>query len=430
MKRKKEKLPAELWDKMHYLFRDFNDRMVHLELCYDFVPDIDALKKVIICFFEKAPVFHSSFSDNFLSPYWTVHDYDMDEVLTVEYTDEPQKRADEFLVQYIPPESELQMKFALFVSGEKSILCIVENHMCMDGGDFKYFIKSLCGAYTRLVEEGESPVNLRTGTRSFDKVYDDYGYVEKRMAKNLYKNVCAKDTHRFPLTPVSIRDEPFIVRRKIDSDTFLRLKAVGKKRGATVNDMLLASYFFSLYELAGFNENESVTVSCAVDLRRHIHDLSDEGMTNHTAFMQCSVPRRGRDIFETLDFAVQSSEKFKNDKFMGLYGLPLLNLGYSILPHALSEEIIKIGYSNPLIAMSNIGILDCAALALCGHEPTDGFMTGAVKYKPYALLSATTMRNVVTLSMCVKGNAKDRAITEKFFDIMEKNINTLAAAHS
>ena len=169
-------------------------------------------------------------------------------------------------------------------------------------------------------------------------------------------------------------------------------------------------------------------MSCAVDLRRHIRDLSDEGMTNHTAFMQCSVPRRGSDILETLKYTVQSSEKFKNDRFMGLYGLPLLNLGYSILPHAASEEIIKIGYSNPLIAMSNIGILDCKALSLCGHEPTDGFMTGAVKYKPYVLLSATTLRNAVTLSMCVRGNGKDRAITEKFFDIMEKNIKILASS--
>ena len=30
----KKKLKAELWDKMHYLFRDYNDRMVHLELEY------------------------------------------------------------------------------------------------------------------------------------------------------------------------------------------------------------------------------------------------------------------------------------------------------------------------------------------------------------------------------------------------------------
>ena len=28
----RRRLNAELWDKMHYLFRDFNDRMVHVEL--------------------------------------------------------------------------------------------------------------------------------------------------------------------------------------------------------------------------------------------------------------------------------------------------------------------------------------------------------------------------------------------------------------
>ena len=51
------KLNAELWDKMHYLFRDYNDRMVHVELHYDFEINIDALKTVLICFFEKSPVF-------------------------------------------------------------------------------------------------------------------------------------------------------------------------------------------------------------------------------------------------------------------------------------------------------------------------------------------------------------------------------------
>ena len=38
------KLNAELWDKMHYLFRDFNDRMVHVELHYDFEYAIEAVK--------------------------------------------------------------------------------------------------------------------------------------------------------------------------------------------------------------------------------------------------------------------------------------------------------------------------------------------------------------------------------------------------
>ncbi len=423
---KKNRLPAELWDKMHYLFRDFNDRMVHAELHYDFRIDPEVLKKVLICFFEKAPVFHSSFKDNKLSPYWIVNDYHIDEVLTVSEPENLDEAINDFLTQYLPPDNKLQMVAAIFYHKNESVLCIVENHMCMDGGDFKYFLKTLCNAYTELAENGKSPVDIRTGTRSYDKVYEDYSYTEKRMAKNLYKNVCAKDKHRFPLTDDSVTDRSFIARRKIDEETFLKLKASGKAHGATVNDMLLAAYFYSLYELAGFDENESVTISCAIDLRRHIKDLSGDGLTNHTAFMQCAIPSRGRDIFETLKFAVESAEKFKKDKFMGLYGLPLLNFGYSILPHAASEEIIKIGYSNPLLAMSNIGILDGKALSLAGHEPTDGFMTGAVKYKPYVLLSATTLNNVVTLSMCVRGNDEDMEIVNRFFDYMEKNIKQLA----
>ena len=75
--------------------------------------------------------------------------------------------------------------------------------------------------------------------------------------------------------------------------------------------------------------------------------------------------------------------------------------------------------------MSNIGILEHQKLALEGHEPFDGFMTGAVKYKPFVLLSATSMRNVITLSMCVRGNDEDKVIVERFFDLMEKSIGLL-----
>lgn len=419
------KLNAELWDKMHYLFRDFNDRMVHVELHYDFEIDIEALKTVLICFFEKAPVLHSSFKDNHVSPYWIVKPYTIEDVLTVAYPDDLEKAVDDFLTQYLPPDSDLQMKIAVFFKDGTSTLCVVENHMCMDGGDFKYFMKALCENYNAYVEKGISPIELREGTRSYEAVYEDFSKTEQRMARNLYKNVCAKDEHKFPLTPDSIRDRSFIAKRKISAETFDKIRAAGKKHGATVNDMLLTAYFYSLYELAGYDPSDSVTISCAIDLRRHIKDVSDEGLTNHTAFMQCNIPERGRDIFETLQYAVQSSQKFKHDKFMGLYGLPLLKLGYSILPHAASEEIIKIGYSNPLLAMSNIGILESDKLALQGHEPTDGFMTGAVKYKPYALLSVTSLRKELTISMCVRGNDEDRAIVERFFDLMEKSIGLL-----
>lgn len=418
------KLNAELWDKMHYLFRDYNDRMVHAELHYDFEINLDALKTVMICFLEKAPVFHSSFTDNKIHPYWTVNDYHIDDIVHSYNVDEAElkDRINDFLVQYIPPDAKTQMQVAVFYHSGKSTLCIVENHMCMDGGDFKYFLKQLCKNYNEYVENGKSPTDIKTGSRAYTQVYEDFTAGERKMAKGLYKNINTSDDHGFPFTPNNIRDKSFIARRKLSAQTFDELRMAGKKHSATINDMLLTAYFYALYELAEFNPMDSVSISCAIDLRRHIKNSDENGMTNHTAWMQCKIPNRGADIFETLNYVVLSSNQFKQDKFMGLHGLPLLSFGYKILPHAASEEIIKIGYANPLLAMSNIGILEVEKLALEGNEPTDGFMSGAVKYKPFALLSATSMRKELTLSMCVRGNKEDEKIVEHFFDLIEGNI--------
>ncbi len=423
------KLNAELWDKMHYLFRDYNDRMVHVELRYDFEIDINALKTVLVCFLEKAPVLHSSFTDNRIAPYWIVKNYKIDDALTVKTVSEDllEEEINSFLVQYIPPDADLQIKVAVFNHSGKSVLCVVENHMCMDGGDLKYFMKALCENYTNFVEKGISPVELRTGTRSYESVYEDFSAGEKKLAKNLYKNINSKDNHGFPFTPNSIKDKSFIAKRKIPASEFDAIRAAGKKHGATINDMLLTAYFYALYELAGFDSREGISISCAVDLRRHIKDNSDQGVTNHTAWMQCRVPERGGNIFETLNYVVHSSNQFKEDRFIGLHGLPLLSFGYKILPLAASEEVIKIGYANPLLAMSNVGVLEVDKLALAGHEPMDGFMSGAVKYKPYALLTVTSVRKELTLSMCVRGNDNDRKIVDKFFDLIVDSIHLLTA---
>ena len=421
----KRRLNAELWDKMHYLFRDFNDRMVHVEMNYDFEIDIEALKTVIICAFEKVPVLHSKFVDTKLSTHWEVMPYKIDDVFSVIYPDDIEKAVDEFLTQYISPTESIQMKVALFIKDGKSTLCMVENHMCMDGGDLKYFLQEFCENYSKYVSEGISPIHFRTGSRSYDDVYSGFSKTEAGVARRLFKNINARDDHKFPLTPDNIRDESFIARKKFSEDVLKKLKAKGKELGATINELLLASYFYSIYELAGYPASDTVMISNAIDLRRHMNSVDNKGFTNHTSWMQCAIPERGKDIFETIKYVVLSSNKFKKDKFMGLYGLPLLNFGYNVLPHGVSEEIIKIGYSNPLMAMSNIGILNGQHFALCGHEPTDAFMSGAVKYKPFVLLTATTYKNIITLSMCVRGNDEDKKIVSRFFELMEKNIHTI-----
>ncbi len=422
-----KKVPAEMWDKLHYLFRNYNDRVIHVELQYDFELDADIVKKFMTNLFESAPVLHSTFVNNYIRPYWRVNPYNIDEVVTEYRIDASQKDKliEEFLMQAVNPEDKLQMRVALFYYEGKSAFCFVSNHMCFDGGDTKYIVAKFCKAYTDSVATGKMTTDFRVGTRSHKTVYKDMSEEDAKAAKGLFRNPSVRDHHKFPLTESKSDDKSFMPRHILDEDVFTAVKALGKENGYTLNDVLLTAYFESVYRLAKFKSEESLTIACAIDLRRYIKDLSDVGLTNHTAWMQCNIDHLGENIFETLRLVAESSNKFKKDRYMGLYGLPLLNFGYTAFPHCIAEIAVKIGYANPHIAMSNIGIIDPVATSICGHEPVYGFMSGAVKYKPFVLLSAITYKNQCTLAMGVRGNEKDRKVVERFYEIYDECLNEL-----
>ena len=75
-----------------------------------------------------------------------------------------------------------------------------------------------------------------------------------------------------------------------------------------------------------------------------------------------------------------------------------------------------------MLGMSNMGALDVEKLSFCGNRPVDGFITGAVKYKPYSLMSATTLNGELTLAICERGNEKDKELVNSFFDLIEKHL--------
>ena len=138
--------------------------------------------------------------------------------------------------------------------------------------------------------------------------------------------------------------------------------------------------------------------------------------------MQCSVAQKGETINDTLVEVLHSVRKSKDDPYMGLYSLPLLKLAYAIFPFAISETAIKIGYLNPLIGMSNIGVMDDKALAMGEANIIDGFMTGAVKYKPYMQLALTSLLGDITMTIAIRGSDEDEKIVNRFFDMIIANM--------
>ena len=415
---------AEMWDKMQYLFRNYYDRMMHCVLFYPAPLDEDALRRALEFQISHVPVLHSRYHNNFIKPYWVLQEWTLDDALTVDDTDDLEGRAKAFAEQRIPIESNVQIRIGLFRCKERRALVFVVNHMCFDGGDLKYFVTQLAKNYTVLVNGGEE-MHIKEGTRAYDAVYSGLSEEDAKKARSLYRNISeVKSKHTFPLTPASDGDVNRIIMRKLSAEKFAAARAAGKKYGFTVNDLILAVYLRSLYDIGVFKEGETLTVPCMVDLRRHMKEGGAEtGLTNHTGFMTVAVKSVGKDMRETLDIVAEAMKANKQDKFLGLYSLPLLHLAYTVFPHCLSEAAIKLGYDNPLIGMSNIGSIKPAEYSFGSVAPYDGFYTGAVKGKPYMQLALTTFEGEVTFTIAITGNEKDEEIVNAFFDVMMKNVD-------
>ncbi|NCA67495.1 MAG: hypothetical protein EOM87_05470, partial [Clostridia bacterium] len=327
-------LRAEMWDKMQYLFRNYYDRMVHAVLYYDNIIDARILKDILLSFTEKTPVLHSAYHNNPIKPYWTVEKYTIDDILTVRESVDLESDINNFITGEISADSNVQYKVAIFNKDNRSTLCLLVNHMCFDGGDFKYFLNKLSENYCNVVG-GIKKVEIKEGSRSHTEVYTKFDEESRKEAEKLYKNISkVKDKHVFPLTPPCSNDKKRIIKRKIDKELFIKFKEIGKKYGATINDLMLTVYIRALYDIGNYNSEEPLTIPCMMDLRRYIkNEGKSSGLANHTGFMPCTVQQKGATVNDTLIEVLRSAKRSKRDRFMGLYSLPLLKLAYMVFPH-------------------------------------------------------------------------------------------------
>ena len=298
--------------------------------------------------------------------------------------------------------------------------------MLVDGGDYKHFVSDLFKNYNEYVKNKKMSLDFRTGSRSYKCVYDDFNETEKKKAKSQFAGVSPHDKHTLPFTEKSENDTKFIARKSVPSAIFNKAREIVKKYDGTVNDLIATAYISAIYEMCELPQNERVGISCAVDLRRYIKNITRTGYTNHTTFMPCIVENKGENVFDVLKQVVECNKKNKKDKFMGLHGLPLLNIGYSTMIYAQAEIVVGLFYNNANLAISNVGKMDLDALSLNGNKPVGAAVAGAAKKKPCAMMTALTINGNLQLSICSVGNEDDKQMLKRFFDLIEKNIKEIA----
>lgn len=409
---------AEMWDKMQYLFRNYYDRMIHVACKVKGKIDYDALVKALDILLCKVDILRCSFVANPIYPHWLLHEtYDVKEIINVIKSDNIERDIDTSICMYIPVDSKFQMRLNLIEAEEESAITMVFNHMCTDGGDSKYLMGKLTELYADIVNGGDgSKVQIKEGRRDGNQIYDRMSPDKKKRAQKLYKNISqSKVNVEFPFAASMENEEEKVrlFRVRIEAGFTDALMSARKKFGATINDVFLAAFFRTLYVYLD-KKYEVLNIVSMMDLRRYCGGGDTLGVTNMTGFAPCDIQMADEPFLTTLGKVKQRMEQNKTDEFMGLYSIPLLKLAYQVFPHFLSEEAIKIGYQNPLIGMSNIGILEHEKFAFANTELLDCFMTGAAKYKPYMQLTATTFDKTMTFCIAEKCTERDGYILSQF----------------
>ncbi len=420
-----KKLKAEMYDKVNFMCRCYMDRIARFRLDYDFIPDEDTFKKALTALYEASPVFHSSFVKHPITPYWKVREYRIEDSLTFAEVENLDSAAYDFLVKGIDIKDNTQMKIGIFHRDGKCTVCFRWNHMLMDGGGFKQFIRDLFGAYTEIAQKGSCSVSFLTGSRAHTEVYTDFDKETKKKALSQVLGNSAHEKKTLPFTKKCGKEQNFLIIKNVSADVFNAAAAKGKALGATANDVLVAAYIRAAYKLIGCDTSEKMCISCAVDLRRHMKNPDRIGYTNHTTFMPCTVDCMGDTFEDTVKAVNASTKEAKADPFVGLHGLPLLNFAYKAMPYIQAEPTVKLFYANANLALSNVGKVDKKLFSLGGNEPVYAFIAGGAKVKPCAAVNALTLDGKLTLSMTIQGTPDDREMVENFFDIMEEELKTL-----
>lgn len=410
---------VEAWDILQHLFKveNINDHTLHFVAEFSGQLELERLRKAVDITINAFPLIRCDYTESKRQPYWEDKGYTADDIIEfIEFPD-----TNECINQHICKEIDEfngpQLKIKVVQIKKNHIMCVLINHMLCDGAGFKDYLYMLSNVYNnidRKINYSIAPMS----NRKAGQVLKAFSTADKLKIMLSKINMSIHDDVRFDLE--GDLNNPFIEIRRINKEQFYALKTHSKKYNATVNDIMLTAYIRVLFQLFG----RTLTIPCAVDLRKYLPNHMADGICNLPTNIFCNIgPEVGITFEETLYKVKQAMDKQKSD-IGSVKSLIMLEKVFDIFPYKIARAILLKNFSNPLIAFTNIGIIDKKRITFGEIEITEAFMTGSIKYSPFFQLAVSTFDNIVTLSVNLYGTQSDKSKVSSFLD---KFVNELQA---
>jgi NRPS condensation-like uncharacterized protein len=404
-----------------------NDHQLHCVLRFDSgaAPEAAILRRAVATSIEAIPILGTRYVDG-AKPRWAP--LDPESCARAFVVARTQADFEAALVARAEEELGPQIKVCL-LAGPRPAVALTLNHMICDAAGFKSYLYFLCVIYTRLLADPAYQANPVAGDRSMRRVLErfDLGVKLKSLFLQSGDNNQPGD-QRFPMSEDEAK-EPFILTRRLTRTRTAAIRDYGRTQGATLNDIVLTALYRCLFRVFGLEPGVELSIPIMVDMRRYLAD-GDE-FTALTNLSSTVVTRLGREPGE--EFAgtlgrVKAQVDAKKGADIGLNAFVKLDLLYRLFGDRIANRKLRAGLKIPFISMTNIGVLVAARLSFGDLRPTDAYLCGSIKYKPYFQLAMSSYRDELTFSVNLYGGAGDRARIRSFLEDIDAELPRQASS--
>lgn len=416
---------AEIFDKMQYLFQEFNDHQIRAVIDFEGTVDRELLEKAVRRSVGMVPILGCRFVPDKRAPFWEEADGShLDDLFSfIDMSDgSPDDEIRRFITGATDEKKGPQVTARIVRASGRDTLCVVMNHMVCDGAGFKEYLYRLSEIYTRLHDGTSEKFRWYNGSRSERQLYRNFTFPEKLRIFFLPNEATrSRNTVGFPLSREA-SGKPFIRTHTLSPQRFEGLKRYGKSHSVTINDIVLAAYFRALNRMLSREECEALTIPCMVDLRRYLPGKKADGICNLASMVHCRIGATEGESFDETVSRVHAVMDRRKSGYPGLNGLSALRMADK-LPFWLTRRLLGEHYANPLIGITNIGVIDSRRLVFGRAAIRNAYVAASIKYPPYFQLGFTTYRDSVTFTVGEYGRESDQELIRRFFCLLDEEVS-------
>ena len=231
------------------------------------------------------------------------------------------------------------------------------------------------------------------------------------------------------LNPTHVPNAIFI-KYTSDRKCLVGVRKYAKSFDATVNDLLLATFFLSLLQEIAPRNRKSLAIQFTVDLRQYLKSIENIGLGNFssTAYVRLTADNRGG-LNTILQDIRRQSVRIKTNAtaiFSALGTELLLRLDFRRVETCFKNLIQSSAMTGKLTPiLTNFGIMDEGRLALEQSRVNNTYLVGPNLLIPGVMVSVSTFRQRLTLCAGLNRSAQSSTLIQRVVQGMGNQLDIL-----